>query len=355
MENIQTCLNCENKFDDSFEFCPYCGQKTSEDLTIGVLFYNTISNYFSFDARFFKSFIPLMFKPGYLAKKFLQGKRLLFLHPAQMYLFVSVVFFFVLSFNTRELVEKADEINQDIIDVTENNQSSVTRQLDSATVDSILKPIRDNKENLGLEEQNIVLADSILKAESSNQSVADINMGFNKQRIDSLIEAGADESLIYEEMGMSNDASYLERRFFARMLSLIEGKGAGSIVQAFFDSIPISMFLLLPLFALILKVFYFNKGKYAHHLVFSFYLFSFVFMVFTLLFALNRFVYDLPSAIDWLIALSIYFYFLIALIRFYQQNWFLSLIKSGLISFIFLLFVLPSAAGVLIAYSFLFT
>ena len=95
--NTPTCQNCEKPYEEGFEFCPHCGQKTNEDLTIGVLFYNTISNYFSFDARFLKSFIPLMFRPGYLARKFLEGKRLLFLHPAQMYLFVSVIFFFILS------------------------------------------------------------------------------------------------------------------------------------------------------------------------------------------------------------------------------------------------------------------
>ncbi len=74
MESNQiNCQNCEQPYKEGFNFCSSCGQKTNEELTIGVLFYNTISNYFSFDARFLKSFIPLMFKPGYLAKKFLEG------------------------------------------------------------------------------------------------------------------------------------------------------------------------------------------------------------------------------------------------------------------------------------------
>ena len=94
-KNMVTCKNCEKEYNDSFEFCPHCGQKSNDELTIGILFYNTISNYFSFDARFFKSYIPLMFKPGYLPNKFIEGKRLLYLHPAQMYLFISVVFFFL--------------------------------------------------------------------------------------------------------------------------------------------------------------------------------------------------------------------------------------------------------------------
>ena len=100
--NQNTCQNCEQPYDKGFRFCPHCGQKTNDELTLGVLFYNTISNYFSFDARFFKSFIPLMIRPGYLAKEFVKGKRLLYLHPAQMYLFVAVIFFFIFNFYTRE-------------------------------------------------------------------------------------------------------------------------------------------------------------------------------------------------------------------------------------------------------------
>jgi len=50
---LETCKNCEQQFKKEFDFCPHCGQKVNDELTLGVLFYNTISNYFSFDARFF--------------------------------------------------------------------------------------------------------------------------------------------------------------------------------------------------------------------------------------------------------------------------------------------------------------
>jgi len=75
------CKNCENKFDANFEYCPHCGQKVNDKLTVGVLFSNTIKNYFSVDARFFKSFFPLLLKPGYLPSKFIEGKRLLYYIP----------------------------------------------------------------------------------------------------------------------------------------------------------------------------------------------------------------------------------------------------------------------------------
>lgn len=102
------CPNCHHSLKKRYKFCPECGQKVNEKLTVGVLFHNTISNYFSVDARFFRSFLPLMHKPGYLSKKFVEGKRLTYLHPAQFYLFISVVFFFLFSFSAREQQQKLD-------------------------------------------------------------------------------------------------------------------------------------------------------------------------------------------------------------------------------------------------------
>jgi hypothetical protein len=48
----ETYKNCEKDYQEGFEFCPHCGQNTKDELTLGLLFYNTISNYFLFDARY---------------------------------------------------------------------------------------------------------------------------------------------------------------------------------------------------------------------------------------------------------------------------------------------------------------
>jgi len=142
------CKNCETAFQEGYDFCPHCGQKAKDELTLGILFYNTIANYFSFDARFLKSFLPLLFKPGYLAQKFIEGKRLLYLHPAQLYLFVSVVFFFLFSFNAREQARKLDKSlaesmqNERITDTLVNGVERDSIQLAKAEA----KRVRDSIE-----------------------------------------------------------------------------------------------------------------------------------------------------------------------------------------------------------------
>ncbi|WP_369998166.1 DUF3667 domain-containing protein [Winogradskyella sp.] len=345
--NQNTCQNCEQSYDKGFRFCPHCGQKTNDELTLGVLFYNTISNYFSFDARFFKSFIPLMIRPGYLAKEFVKGKRLLYLHPAQMYLFVAVIFFFIFNFYTREGREELDKNMQKVLESRSEKlmQKDSLTPRDSIKVKELIKPIQKNEAELGLSKEETKVLDSIANVKVPKEDV-EMNFSFNERQIDSLIAEGATDEELYKAMGMSEDAGYIQRKLYAQGLKFYKTMGFGQIYQTFIDSIPLAMFFLLPIFALLLKVFFYKKGRYAHHLVFSFYYFSFLFVVFSIIFGINRFI-DIPDAIDWLIVLSTFIYLLLAIIKFYGQNWFLSILKSGIVSFLFLLFVLPLSFTIL--------
>lgn len=349
------CPNCENFYNEDFSYCPHCGQKSNDELTIGVLFYNTISNYFSFDARFFKSFVPLVIRPGYLASKFLEGKRLMYLHPAQMYLFISVIFFFILSFDVRETAQKVNEQMKTENTFNEIVNDSIKDQngLDSLQIEKIMKPLKKNQSKLGLKDEDLKFADSILKNESSKPVNVSNSFNFSGKKIDSLIEAGASDETIYKEMGLEEDAGYFTRKMYTQALKFYKEKGLGSVIQTFFDTIPIALFFLLPLFALILKIFYFNKGNYSHHLVFSFYFFSYLFTVFSIVFGLNR-IWDIPDWIDWLVVLSTFFYFFLALKNFYKQHWLLSLFKGGIITFISLMMVLPFAVILISVFAFMY-
>ncbi|TXE17272.1 DUF3667 domain-containing protein [Psychroserpens burtonensis] len=346
------CQNCQSNLKEEFGFCPNCGQKVNEELTIGVLFYNTISNYFSFDARFFKSFIPLMFRPGYLARKFLEGKRLLYLHPAQMYLFITVVFFFIFSFTVRN---QAETLNKELRD-TFNEKSAVvlkdsfgqrisdsmhdTKELrkDSIARVEIKKALDNNKWITGMDEKEI---DSLVTLKNSDKNIT-TRFGFSENKIDSLIEAGATDEELYMAMGKTDDDGWFMKKLYTQILKFYKARDGGNILKAFYDTVPIALFFLLPIFAFILKVLYYNKGRYAHHLVFSFYYFSFLFTVFSIIFGVNSF-WDIPDWIDLLIAFSTFVYLFIALKHFYDQGWFLSFLKSSVATFTFMLVVIPIA------------
>lgn len=352
-----TCKNCENTYESGFQFCPHCGQKTNDELTLGVLFYNTISNYFSFDARFFKSYIPLMFRPGYLPNKFVEGKRLLYLHPAQMYLFISVVFFFLFSIITRETTEKFDTALKKGFDETEAVLDTIQSKAlsDSIQEKELLKVLKDNKDFIGISDDeaiNIEL-DTLFKNNTGKKPIVDSSFNFKEKKIDSLIAINAPDSDILKAMGLNDDAGAIKRKLYRQALKFYKQRNGGSILQAFYDSIPIAMFILLPIFALLLKLFYFRKGSFSHHLVFSFYFFSFLFMVFSILILVDL-IWSLSGLLIGLVMFSTFFYLLLAVKHFYKQGYFLSFVKSGIVSFLFLSFVIPLAALIIGISAFLF-
>lgn len=347
------CKNCETDFDKSFRFCPYCGQKKDDELTLGVLFYNTISNYFSFDARFFKSYIPLMFNPGYLPKRFVEGKRLLYLHPAQMYLFISVIFFFLFSIISRDQVRD--------VDIALKNDLNASQISDSLLVDDVVDSAKANEVALKLKANNIEIPDNVnLKrldslAEANNKKKLQNTtiFGFNKKKVDSLIALNVPDKQVEKAMGMPDDAGILKRKFYSQMLKFYKQPSGGSILQAFYDSIPIAMFILLPIFALLLKLFYYKKGRFSHHLVFTFYFFSFLFMVFSILILANL-IFSISGFWIGMITVSTFFYLLLAVKRFYEEGYFSSFLKSSPVVFLFLSFVIPLATVIIAFSAFLF-
>lgn len=348
-DQTKNCKNCNAEFNKEFEFCPHCGQKAKDELTLGVLFYNTISNYFAFDARFFKSFIPLMFKPGFIAKEFVEGKRLQYLHPAQYYLFVSIVFFFVFSFQIRDYNAIANKAIKKGFEIEKSDNPIETKTMDTTQISKITDPFLKNPVITNdLSEEEVKALDSTLKANLSKPDNTKFNFGYNTKKLDSLIAAGTDEETQMRAMGIDENASWFERTMYKQMIKFHKREG-GDIVQTVSDTLPIAMFFLLPMFAFILKIFYWKRGRYSHHLVFSFYYFSFLFVVMTFVLGINYFFYDIPDWIDWLIVLSTFIYLWLSMKRFYQQGYFITLIKAGMSTFIYGFLLIFATIGLVFA------
>ena len=353
-----TCQNCEEVYEVGFQFCPHCGQKTNEDLTVGVLFYNTISNYFSFDARFFKSFIPLMLRPGLLAKRFIAGKRLLYLHPAQMYLFISVVFFFLFSSIVRDQVAELDKQIEKGLNLSPVQLDSIANEklMDSAKIADLTNTLKDSKFIEGLDEDGKAAIDSIINSNSNSDGMViskDV-FGYDSKKVDSLIAAEAPVSEQLKAMGLKENDNWFKKRIYNQMLKFQISKKGGSILQSFYDSIPIALFILLPIFAMILKLFFWRRGAFAHHLVFSFYYYSFLFTVFSIILLTNLFIWEIPDAVSWLIVFSTFFYLFLAIKHFYRQGYFLSFIKTCIVTFVYMTFVLPIAVVIMFVVAFMF-
>ena len=85
------CLNCGAEV--TGKFCSKCGQENIETReNIFHLVGHFVSDYLHFDSKFFRSLIPLFTKPGFLTKKYWEGKRVHYIHPLRLFFFITIFF-----------------------------------------------------------------------------------------------------------------------------------------------------------------------------------------------------------------------------------------------------------------------
>jgi hypothetical protein len=85
------CLNCGAEI--TGKFCPECDQ---ENVDSHENFFHLVGHYtadfFHFESKIPRSVIPLLTEPGFLTKEYWQGRRIRYIHPLRLFLFVSVLF-----------------------------------------------------------------------------------------------------------------------------------------------------------------------------------------------------------------------------------------------------------------------
>ena len=298
---MKSCINCNKELNLSDKFCPECGQSTNNKLNLNVLFADLIGNYLSFDARFFKTIIPLLFKPGYVAKAFINGKRKTYLHPGKIYLFISVLFFFLFSLSTRSF---NSEINKNLYEEVFNDINVI--HTDSTQDSTLITPIN-------------TLSDTTIIDTSASRITS------LQQQQTKLLES---DNVFLQQLG-----------------KIIETKGQ-NIFNVFFNLISIAIFLLVPIYALFLKLLFYKSYSFTQHLVFSLYLFSFGFLVSTLY--LGLYSWDENGYIMGGLCLLFFIYLTFSFKYFYNKTFTKSLLKASIQSLIFIGVLTPTTFILLI-------
>lgn len=291
------CKNCGNKYNNDYKYCPYCSQNADDKLTLGTLFSNTINNYFSVDSRIFRSIVPLLFKPGFLPKKYVEGKKLYFMHPAQLYLFISVIFFFIFSFSISDYQKESDVL-----------LSNLFKKLDSGNFKRV-------------------------------NASGEVLYRFDKKKLDSLIIVNASKEQLLGQLGMNEETNWFDKLVYNQLLKFYLNQGAG-ILKVFYSTISIALFVLIPLFTLLLKLLFSKSGRFSHQLVFSFYFFSFLFTILSCILLIS-YIVNIPNWIYVLVAILITVYLIIGINRFFNKSITLSIFKTLILLLLYCTIVLP--------------
>jgi len=301
------------------------------------------------DSRIFRTLAPLYFRPGFLTNEYFAGRRVRYVTPFRLYFFLSVIAFFAAQFafsgiNMRNAIVNDDEINAALTpeDVAKAHDKIVAR------FHGMTGPAA------GGAEQAIKNADK--KAE---QRIAWL------KRVEEAKAKGAPPPIDTSEN--SNDFAFNDVPWDAQKnpvhvawLPAFANERLNSAIGHAKDNLPRIrkdpkpfllgafgmlaqvLFVLMPLFALLLKVFYiFKRRLYMEHLIVALHSHAFVFLSMLLL-TLTSFArgWALESA-PWLAPLLrlglivmicwLPIYLFLMQKKVYRQGWFFTTLKFGAI------------------------
>jgi len=93
------CANCGAPIVGAF--CPRCGQETTLALpTARAFLREAAGRYIAWDGRTWRTLALLFFRPGFLTREYLAGRRRRYVRPGRLFLVLSLAFFAVVRFTS---------------------------------------------------------------------------------------------------------------------------------------------------------------------------------------------------------------------------------------------------------------
>ncbi len=250
-EKSVRCLNCDAEL--SGPFCSQCGQRDVPPYpSVRELATEAVSEFSGWDGRLLATTRALLVRPGFLTLEFLEGRRARYISPLRLYLSASVIYFLLSAAAPNIALNNGRSLSGMKVDVTTGSASSTA-------------PER--------------------VAEAANDA-----MGRGKP----MTEA--------ERQNALNDikrAPALIQPFLRRVVADPAGFKRGLS-----ETLPKMLFVLLPIFAAIVALFYRHR-KYPEHLYFAIHLHSFIFVALCFT-AISKFTGWAPLAIVASLAVTVW-------------------------------------------------
>jgi len=286
------CLNCGTLLEG--KFCHNCGQENLQiKESFGHMMNHAISDYFHFDHQFFHTLKPLLFKPGYLTNEYMAGRRAQYLHPVKMYIFISIVYFLLLFQNAHEKVTVKPAVSTKPV-ATKLVSDSVNKQIAK-------NPNLSAAQKKQIQQMVTSYAGGIVKvthtgepdtAEQRNGLFATKDTSY-QQYLDRQQKLPAAKRDGFLKMEIRKKAITYQRKYGSRAKEVF--------FEEFKHNIPKMMFLMLPLFALILKITFSKSRKfYVEHLIYTFHLHCFYFIFLTFIMLLELIIPPDWVIVEWL-------------------------------------------------------
>ena len=317
------CQNCGHTVDKIY--CPNCGQKNTETRQS---FWHLVTHFAEdlthYDGAFWKTIKYLLFRPAKLTKEYLEGKRMLYVPPVKLYIFISFITFFLPAI-LPDAGNDSDSAIEDQNIVGEVKQDSIAEKR---------QPRLDEMEDVYANFFEIDTENYIIENPMSYSSV---------RQMDSI------ENLKPDSLKLG----FLEYKMAKHIIKLYKHNTPKQVGEkfayAFVSNIPKVVFLYMPIFAFWLWLLHGKKRWYFFdHGIFTLHYFSFLLLTITITILLGHITFYIDiDFINWILIFLAFgvliwqvYYFYRAHRKMYRESWLVSFFKSSMLFWINLISII---------------
>jgi len=272
------CGNCGVQLQG--DFCHRCGQPVRGLVRhFSSFFGDFVDTVFDLDSRTLRTLFPLLFRPGWLTLRYFEGQRVRYVSPVRLFFFCCVLAFLALRFSvdvdnvfavgpdSRSQLEKM-ETPEEVEQWRDAEVTKLQRLLTEipepgrvgveTSIEAVEEAARERLEWLA--ERDGAVAEGRPPPPSSG---GEFRFRFGSEAWD------AETNPVTVDW-LPKAANTALNRMIGRAQRNIEQarNEPGHLIEALLQNLPQALFLLLPVFALLLKVFYlFARRLYMEHLI----------------------------------------------------------------------------------------
>lgn len=346
------CSNCGTPLKG--RICHSCGQNSdSFHRPVWSLLWEVLDGLIGLDGRLWRTLPALMFRPGYLTRKYLEGVRARYVQPFRLYLFASVIFFLLFSFGNSGW----DNVGDGTPALSEEQQAALAEELDalaaedpeaSEDIQRIIDELTGGQGEPGdvgdISVQDALSDDGIqteMQDRVRRQLLPEDYPGEAAPDSTDVVVGEPDDLQVSIDTGGLTGLPYAARQQLARQLERVIDDPS-LLFSAMQRWLPRLLFVLLPIYALILAVGQvWRRGFYFYdHLIVSLHLHAFLFVLFILMQPVGYLVGGLPFLI-FLVWSNYYLYRIHRVV--YEHGRFMSVIRTLTLDLTYLVVLLLAA------------
>lgn len=345
-------------------FCYACGQPEKGMVRhLASVLADVGDTIFNVDSRIFRSIPPLYFRPGFLTTEYFAGRRTRYVTPFRLFFFLCIIAFFAVQVS----------VNFNDIRIDNGIDSAQSEAELQQRTDEVLHDLQARSEGHGMPPS---AARALQKASDKVRANSARRLAWLKQR-DAAVARGepppADPSAA-RPMGATPElhVSWLPAFANAKLNAAVERakqnvtaarRDPGHLIAGVLSLLPQTLFVVMPLFALLLKITYlFKRRLYMEHLMVALHSHAFIFLSLLLLAIVQLLLDWAPANASWaesplhLLRAALWIWLPVYLFlmqkRIYRQGWTMTTLKYGFVGIcyvVILSFGLAAAAVVSLA------